>query len=139
MQSEKRKAYDREYKRRMRQDPEWRVRKNIYDRERRKSNPVVREKKNAQQRKRWATDTSYRERKNEQRLQTTKQQQFDEAWRERFRLWQNDYFNRHKDDPEWRQRRDAHRAARYYGVDDPQLVEALALARAAKRKMRDPK
>lgn len=29
-----------------------------------------------------------------------------------------------------------HRVKSYYGTDDPQIVEALALVRAAKRKMR---
>lgn len=135
MRSEKRKAYEREYKRRKRADPAWRAKRNERDRQR-MANTDVRAKKNARERARLAGDDAYRKRQNHLRYERRKKEQLEDAWREMFRKFQKDYYARHKDDGEWRHRRDLHRVKSFYGVTDSELAEALALARAAKRKMR---
>lgn len=138
MQSEKRRAYDREYRRLRRLDPEYRAHVNQRERERFQKNPELRERKNERRRNAWHSNDAKREQANKRRLILTRQQQFDELWREKFKKWQKDYFKRHYGSDEWKLRRDLHRVKSYYDVDDPQLIEALALARAAKRKMRTP-
>lgn len=138
MTRDERRAYDRERKRRLRLDPAYCERVRVRERERRKR-PEVRhllEAKNARQRERWANDKEYRDRRNKRRAQNKRHQASDEAFRDLMRGWQADYFARHYGDESWRQRRDKHRVKGYYGVNDPALIEALVLSRAAKRKMR---
>lgn len=132
-----RKAYHREYKRRRRLDPEYRAKKNQQDR-----NRLTREKRdahNARDREKWARDKEYRERQNQRRAKLGKRDRHKPERKTNMLRWQAEYFARHYGDPVWMFRRDKNRVKAAYKITDPVLIEALALVRAFKRKVRKSK
>jgi hypothetical protein len=131
---ERRREWEREYKRKRRRDPVIRERIRAAERDRLNRDPAKHQQKNERARQRWARGGAVIEAANKRRLALGKQQQKNPNWREQFRKWQRDYFARHYGDDAFRQHRDITRVKDYYKTDDPRLIEAFSLMRQAKRK-----
>lgn len=128
-----RRAYDRERKRRLSLDPAFREKERQRNRAR---DAKRRDEVNAMKREFWASSDEYRIRQNKRRCERAK---LAPPKPEDVLIAQRAHFLRHKDDASWRMRRDTNRVRLDYGLTDEPLIHALALVRAAKRKLASAK
>lgn len=129
--------YFREYKRKRRLDPEYRARENARNLATLNANPKRVAQKRAHDRARWKSDPAYRKQRNRSRVECSQRHLHEnpQGTRSKRNVWHKAFFARHYGDSNFKEHRDLYRVKAYYSTDDPVLVEALALMRAAKRKL----